>query len=62
MFVDIQGEPLERKLEAIRKHDSQVGELPLPSNEEYLASEAVQAGGSVMMVAAERFSVLRMSR
>lgn len=60
-FVDISGEPLERKMAAIRCHGSQNLPAPNPSNAEFLQAEAIAAGGAVGMLAAERFSVLRLS-
>ena len=60
-FVDISGEPLKRKLDAIRCHSSQNLPPPNPSNADFLLAEATAAGGAVGMVAAERFSVLRYS-
>ena len=60
-FVDISGEPLKRKLAAIRCHASQNLPAPNPSNADFLNAEAIAAGGAVGMLAAERFSVLRLS-
>lgn len=60
-FVDISGEPLERKLKAIAQHGSQNLPAPNPSNAEFLKAEAIAAGGAVGMLAAERFGVLRLS-
>lgn len=61
-WVDIEGDPLERKLMAIDEYKTQNMDLPYPSNKEYLVAEAVQAGGSAMMVAAEQFAVIRWSK
>lgn len=60
-FVDISGEPMERKRQAIRNHASQNLRLPYPSDEQFLDAEAVQVGGMAMMDAAERFAVWRQS-
>jgi LmbE family N-acetylglucosaminyl deacetylase len=61
LFVDISGEPLERKLAAIKCHASQNLPAPNPSNADFLQAEAIAAGGAVGMLAAERFCVLRLS-